>query len=59
MEETNKGIEIYSNHQIIVHCDMSPYVLVHGSCLRGRCWKKVSPQLSEDDHNVYTPTLMA
>jgi pimeloyl-ACP methyl ester carboxylesterase len=33
------------------------FVLVHGSCHGGWCWKKVTPLLSEDGHQVYTPTL--
>lgn len=37
--------------------DMTNYVLVHGSCHGGWCWKKVTPLLIKDDHSVYTPTL--
>ena len=36
---------------------MATFVLVHGSCHGGWCWKKVTPFLSKDGHNVYTPTL--
>ena len=36
---------------------MTIFVLVHGSCHGGWCWKKVTPFLSKDGHNVYTPTL--
>ena len=36
---------------------MATFVLVHGSCHGGWCWKKVSSFLSKDGHNVYTPTL--
>ena len=32
-------------------------VLVHGSCHGGWCWKKVTPLLSKDSYEVYTPTL--
>jgi len=33
------------------------YVLVHGSCHGGWCWKKLIPLLRNDGHIVYTPTL--
>jgi pimeloyl-ACP methyl ester carboxylesterase len=33
------------------------FVLVHGSCHGGWCWKKVIPFLSKNGHKVYTPTL--
>jgi pimeloyl-ACP methyl ester carboxylesterase len=33
------------------------FVLVHGSCHGGWCWKKVIPLLSKHSHKVYTPTL--
>jgi pimeloyl-ACP methyl ester carboxylesterase len=36
---------------------MTTFVLVHGSCHGGWCWKKVTPFLSKDGHDVYTPTL--
>jgi pimeloyl-ACP methyl ester carboxylesterase len=36
---------------------MATFVLVHGSCHGGWCWKKVTPLLSRDSHEVYTPTL--
>ena len=36
---------------------MVPFVLVHGSCHGGWCWKKVTPLLNRDGHEVYTPTL--
>jgi len=36
---------------------MTNYVLIHGSCHGGWCWKKVTPLLSKDGHSVYTPTL--
>jgi pimeloyl-ACP methyl ester carboxylesterase len=36
---------------------MTNYVLVHGSCHGGWCWKKVTPLLNKDGHSVYTPTL--
>jgi pimeloyl-ACP methyl ester carboxylesterase len=35
---------------------MANFVLVHGSCHGGWCWKKVTPLLSIDGHEVYTPT---
>jgi pimeloyl-ACP methyl ester carboxylesterase len=36
---------------------MATFVLVHGSSHGGWCWKKVTPLLSKDGHEVYTPTL--
>jgi pimeloyl-ACP methyl ester carboxylesterase len=36
---------------------MATFVLVHGSCHGGWCWKKVTPLLSIAGHEVYTPTL--
>ncbi len=36
---------------------MATFVLVHGSCHGGWCWKKVTPLLKRDSHVVYTPTL--
>ncbi|MFY9965704.1 MAG: alpha/beta fold hydrolase [Nitrososphaeraceae archaeon] len=36
---------------------MTIYVLVHGSCHGGWCWKKLIPLLNRNGHNVYTPTL--
>jgi pimeloyl-ACP methyl ester carboxylesterase len=33
------------------------FVLVHGSCHGGWCWKKVISLLSKHSHKVYTPTL--
>jgi pimeloyl-ACP methyl ester carboxylesterase len=33
------------------------YVLVHGSCHGGWCWKKLIHLLNRNRHNVYTPTL--
>jgi pimeloyl-ACP methyl ester carboxylesterase len=36
---------------------MATFVLVHGSSHGGWCWKKVTPLLSKDNHEVYTPTL--
>ena len=36
---------------------MVTYVLVHGSCHGGWCWKKLTPLLRKNGHNVYTPTL--
>jgi pimeloyl-ACP methyl ester carboxylesterase len=33
------------------------YVLVHGSCHGGWCWKKLTPLLRNAGHIVYTPTL--
>ena len=36
---------------------MTIYVLVHGSCHGGCCWKKLTPLLHKYGHSVYTPTL--
>lgn len=36
---------------------MTTYVLVHGSCHGGWCWKKLTPLLRQKGHKVYTPTL--
>ena len=36
---------------------MATFVLVHGSCHGGWCWKKVTPLLRNATHEVYTPTL--
>jgi pimeloyl-ACP methyl ester carboxylesterase len=36
---------------------MATFVLVHGSCHGGWCWKKVTPLLRNASHEVYTPTL--
>ena len=36
---------------------MSTFVLVHGSCHGGWCWKKLTPILRKNQHEVYTPTL--
>ena len=36
---------------------MGTFVLVHGSCHGGWCWKKVTPLLREYGHDVYFPTL--
>ena len=36
---------------------MTTFVLVHGSCHGGGCWKKVTPILSKNGYNAYTPTL--
>ena len=36
---------------------MATFVLVHGSCHGGWCWKKVTPLLRKYGHDVYTPTL--
>jgi len=36
---------------------MANFVLVHGSCHGGWCWKKVTPLLSNNGNLVYTPTL--
>jgi len=36
---------------------MATFVLVHGSCHGGWCWKKVTTLLSIVGHEVYTPTL--
>jgi pimeloyl-ACP methyl ester carboxylesterase len=36
---------------------MTIFVLVHGSCHGGWCWKKVTHLLTSHSHKVYTPTL--
>jgi pimeloyl-ACP methyl ester carboxylesterase len=36
---------------------MLTFVLVHGSCHGGWCWKKVTPILCKDGYFVYTPSL--
>jgi pimeloyl-ACP methyl ester carboxylesterase len=36
---------------------MATYVLVHGSCHGGWCWKKLTPLLKRSGHVVHTPTL--
>jgi pimeloyl-ACP methyl ester carboxylesterase len=36
---------------------MLNFVLVHGSCQGGWCWKKVAPILCKDGYFVHTPTL--
>jgi pimeloyl-ACP methyl ester carboxylesterase len=36
---------------------MATFVLVHGSCHGGWCWKKLIPHLSRKGHDVYAPTL--
>lgn len=36
---------------------MSTFVLVHGSCHGGWCWKKVTPILRKSHHEAYTLTL--
>jgi pimeloyl-ACP methyl ester carboxylesterase len=36
---------------------MATFVLVHGSCHGGWCWKKVIPLLTSHSHRVNTPTL--
>src|ERR671918_38912 len=36
---------------------MTTFVLVHGSCHGGWCWKKVTPLLRKYGHDVYFPTL--
>lgn len=36
---------------------MATFVLVHGSCHGGWCWKKVTPLLTSHSHRLYTPTL--
>ncbi len=33
------------------------FVLIHGSCHGGWCWKKLIPILENHGHKVYTPTL--
>jgi hypothetical protein len=35
---------------------MATFVLVHGSCHGGWCWKKVTPLLSNVSNEVYIPT---
>jgi pimeloyl-ACP methyl ester carboxylesterase len=37
--------------------EMATFVLVHGSCHGGWCWKKVIPLLTSHRHRVNTPTL--
>jgi pimeloyl-ACP methyl ester carboxylesterase len=36
---------------------MTTFVLVHGSCHGGWCWKKVTRLLANHNHRAYTPTL--
>ena len=36
---------------------MTTFVLLHGSCHGGWCWKKVTPLLRKYVHDVYFPTL--
>jgi pimeloyl-ACP methyl ester carboxylesterase len=36
---------------------MATFVLVHGACHGGWCWKRVAPLLRRAGHEVYTPTL--
>jgi pimeloyl-ACP methyl ester carboxylesterase len=36
---------------------VSTFVLVHGSCHGGWCWKKVTPILRKCHHEAYTLTL--
>ena len=36
---------------------MATFVLVHGSCHGGWCWKKLIPHLNRKGHDVYAPTL--
>ena len=36
---------------------MTTFVLVHGSCHGGWCWKEVTPLLRKYGHDVYTRTL--
>lgn len=36
---------------------MATFVLVHGSCHGGWCWRKITSLLRKDGHDVYTPTL--
>ena len=36
---------------------MATFVLVHGSCHGGWCWKRVTILLRKDGHEVYAPTL--
>jgi len=35
----------------------APYVLVHGACHGGWCWRRVVPLLRAAGHEVFTPTL--
>jgi pimeloyl-ACP methyl ester carboxylesterase len=37
--------------------EMATFVLVHGSCHGGWCWKKVTPLLTSHSHRVNVPTL--
>ena len=34
---------------------MATFVLVHGSCHGGWCWKKVTPLIRKYGHDVYFP----
>ncbi len=36
---------------------MATYVLVHGACHGGWCWRRVAPLLRAAGHEVFTPTL--
>jgi pimeloyl-ACP methyl ester carboxylesterase len=36
---------------------MATFVLVHGSCHGGWCWRRVEPLLREAGHRTYAPTL--
>jgi pimeloyl-ACP methyl ester carboxylesterase len=36
---------------------MATFVLVHGACVGGWCWRWVAPLLREFGHEVHTPTL--
>ena len=36
---------------------MATYVLVHGACHGGWCWRRVAPLLRAARHEVFTPTL--
>ena len=36
---------------------MATFVLVHGACHGGWCWKRVAPLLRAAGHEAYTPTL--
>jgi pimeloyl-ACP methyl ester carboxylesterase len=36
---------------------MATFVLVHGSCHGGWCWKKLIPHLSRNGQDVYAPSL--
>lgn len=36
---------------------MATFVLVHGSCHGGWCWKRVTILLRKDGHEMYAPTL--